>query len=120
MPRNVFYRVPRVSLVSPRNGTVICAVLIPISMLPPESQTFLIWIGLPIPPPWYNPSGFFVVVFYLVLLGVEIIFLICAIRRTIYEFREPVRIWWKILIRILLAMGALVFVGFTLLIWVML
>ncbi|MHA1454124.1 MAG: hypothetical protein ACTSRD_14810 [Promethearchaeota archaeon] len=78
-------------------------------MLPPNSLNIMPILY----PPWYHPKGPGFVVFMLVLLGVEIVFLVAAIRRTVYEFREPVRIWWKILLRILLVIGLLGIVALT-------
>jgi hypothetical protein len=39
-----------------------------------------------------------VVLLSIIIPGVELLFLIISVRRTIHEFRDPMRIRWKIII----------------------
>ena len=84
-------------------------------MLPPK----LLNIMPILRPDWMNPDGFFFIVLMVMIVGVGVFFIFGAIRTTVYEFKEPERKWWKLTLKILLIVVAVIFLAITIFLWVM-
>ena len=86
-------------------------------MLPPEYQPLVDWIVMPIVGFGYDQPWL-----YVLLFGIEIPLLIFAIRGLLHEIRDPTRIWWKLLIKTLLAivMIMIVVLSVIMFVWVFL